>query len=184
MINKAKTTQINSEVRDSLISNLTDELPVLRTKLGLSQDEIACLLGISRQTYSTIETKKRKMTWSIYLSLVLIFDNNKKTHEFIRKQELYPSILFGDTDDKESESSLLTTFVEDENIREKLDEQAIHAIKTVVMVEYARCNNMSGEAVIKAFTGRNLIQNSDQDIIAKESIATIKKKNNGKNNNE
>jgi len=178
MVNNLKPIQMTNEERSILISHLTDELPVLRTKLGLSQDEMGALVGISRQTYSAIETKKRKMTWSIYLSLILVFDNNRKTHEFIRNQGLFPSVIFdfAETGDKEQ---LVASFVDNDDIKEKLDDQAIHAIKTVIMVEYARCNNMSSEAVIKAFSGNNYIENSHQDFIAKKALATIKAKSNG-----
>ena len=59
--------------REKLIARLVDELPVLRLKLGMSQDELANILDVSRQTYSSIETKKRKMSWALFLSLILIF---------------------------------------------------------------------------------------------------------------
>jgi DNA-binding XRE family transcriptional regulator len=49
--------------QDRLIWLLTDELPVLRARLKISQDELSRRVGISRQTYSLIETKKQKMTW-------------------------------------------------------------------------------------------------------------------------
>ncbi|MDO5478955.1 MAG: hypothetical protein Q4G23_07310, partial [Clostridia bacterium] len=50
-----------------------------------------------------------------------------------------------------------------ENIVESLDEQAMHTIKTVLMVEYSRCNKMSSEAVIKFFEGINLTKNDRFD---------------------
>lgn len=65
--------------KESLIDILTDELPVLRAKLGISQDEISIIIGISRQTYSSIETKKRKMSWNTFLSLILYFGCNDST---------------------------------------------------------------------------------------------------------
>ena len=71
---------ITENAKELLISKLMDELIFLRTKLGLSQDELSNLIGISRQTYSTLETKKRTMSWGTYLSLILIFDNNEQTH--------------------------------------------------------------------------------------------------------
>lgn len=37
---------------------LTDEIPVLRVKSGVKQEELSDVLGISRQTYSAVETKK------------------------------------------------------------------------------------------------------------------------------
>ena len=69
-------TRISDMERETLITKLIDELPVLRLKTGLSQDDLAGLLDISRQTYSSMETKKRKMSWSLYLSLILIFYHN------------------------------------------------------------------------------------------------------------
>ena len=52
---------------------------MLRAKIGLSQDELSNIVGISRQTYSSIETNKRKMSWNTLLSLLLVFGYNEKT---------------------------------------------------------------------------------------------------------
>jgi DNA-binding XRE family transcriptional regulator len=65
--------------KDKLIGLLTEELPVLRAKVGLSQEDLSNIIGISRQTYSTIETGKRKMSWSTFLSIILVFAFNEKT---------------------------------------------------------------------------------------------------------
>jgi len=94
MSNEIALRELNDQERERLISRLIDELPVLRTKLGLSQDELAGILDISRQTYSYMETKRRKMSWSIYLALILLFDNNRQTHDFLRKADLFPEIVF------------------------------------------------------------------------------------------
>ncbi len=53
--------------RDHLIDILSEELPALRAKIGLSQDEISNIIGISRQTYNSIETRKRRMSWNTFL---------------------------------------------------------------------------------------------------------------------
>ena len=50
--------------RGKLIAILTDELPVLWAKIDISQDDISSIIRILRQTYSAIETKKRKMSWT------------------------------------------------------------------------------------------------------------------------
>ncbi|OUP60874.1 hypothetical protein B5F15_01270 [Butyricicoccus pullicaecorum] len=69
-----------SEVdKDLLIKKLTNNLPILRAKLQISQEELASIIGISRQTYSSIETMKRKMSWSTFLTLVLFFGCNEGT---------------------------------------------------------------------------------------------------------
>lgn len=56
--------------QDAYIDALAAELVPLRAKVGLSQGEIASLIGVSRQTYSSIETRSRRMTWNTYLSLL------------------------------------------------------------------------------------------------------------------
>lgn len=65
--------------QDRLIWLLTDELPVLRARLKISQDELSRRIGISRQTYSLIETKKQKMTWVTFMAMIAFFENNAKT---------------------------------------------------------------------------------------------------------
>ena len=49
------------------------ELPVLRAKARISQEDIASKIGISRQTYSSIETGKREMSWTTFLALIAFF---------------------------------------------------------------------------------------------------------------
>ena len=40
-------------------------------------------------------------------------------------------------------------------IIEKLDEQAMRSIRTMIMVEYARCTSTPGEVIVKSFDGVN-----------------------------
>ena len=175
MANETKITGISDKERSLLTSRLVAELPVLRTKLGASQDDLANLIGISRQTYSSIETKRRKMSWGIYLSLILVFDSNESTHAFLRKAELFPQVILTDTE-ASKKGEAISSFVQMDNddIKSHLDEQAIHAIETVIMMEYARCNNMSGDAVIKAFDGKRMAQASEQDLKARKALTSIK----------
>ena len=62
MANEINKTDISENEWLQLISRLVNELLILRTKLGMSRDELANLLGIFSQTYSSIETKSRKMS--------------------------------------------------------------------------------------------------------------------------
>lgn len=79
--------------RNRLIDLLTEELPVLRARIGLSQEDLSDMIGISRQTYSSIETKKRRMTWNTFLSMILIFDNNEKTKNLLEVLGAFPESL-------------------------------------------------------------------------------------------
>lgn len=79
--------------RDNLIEILTDELPVLRAKLGISQEDVSIIVGISRQTYSAIEKKKRRMSWNTFLSLILFYGYNEKTASIVETSGAFPISL-------------------------------------------------------------------------------------------
>lgn len=84
---------LTDEEKDKFIATLTPNLTILRTSAEISQEELANLIGVSRQTYSAIERKVRKMAWSTYLSLVLFYDHNRKTHKLIRQLSIFPKEL-------------------------------------------------------------------------------------------
>jgi len=69
----------NETQKDQYIEVLTNELPVLRARLRISQGDLARGIGISRQTYSLIETKKQKMTWVTFMATIAFFSSNTKT---------------------------------------------------------------------------------------------------------
>ncbi len=51
--------ELTEEKKSNLIQVMSEELPA---KAGLSQDEIANIIGISRQSINLIELNKTKMT--------------------------------------------------------------------------------------------------------------------------
>lgn len=79
--------------KEKLIEILTDELPSLRAKIGVTQEDISRIIGISRPTYSAIETKKRSMSWNVYLSLLMFFTQNEKTAPVIESIGAFPDNL-------------------------------------------------------------------------------------------
>ena len=72
-----------TELKHNLMEQFRNELPVLRARARASQEVIAEKIGISRQTYSGIETGKREMTWTIFLALLAFFQNNEQTKTMI-----------------------------------------------------------------------------------------------------
>ena len=84
---------LSEEEKYALIEKLTPELALLRAKAEISQEEIANIIGTSRQTYGAIERKSRKMSWNTYLSLVWFYDYNRKTHKMIRNMSAFPHEL-------------------------------------------------------------------------------------------
>lgn len=84
---------ISSINRDELIKLMSDNLSVLRAKLNLSQEDLADVLGVTRQTISAIENEQRNMSWSIFLSLILIFLKNKETKRLMILLGIYTKEL-------------------------------------------------------------------------------------------
>lgn len=72
-----------TELKHNLMEQFRNELPVLRARARASQEVIAEKIGISRQTYSGIETGKREMTWTIFLALLAFSQNNEQTKTMI-----------------------------------------------------------------------------------------------------
>lgn len=69
----------DEKLKEMSIENMTKNMVTLRTMLHLSQADLAALIGVGRQTLVAIETHKRKMTWSTFLSLLFVFSQNKET---------------------------------------------------------------------------------------------------------
>jgi len=79
--------------RAVLTERMADNLPVLRKKLRMTQEELALMIGSSRYTVMLYETKKRRMPWNVFLSLVFLFDKNPETAPLLRVLEIYSEEL-------------------------------------------------------------------------------------------
>jgi len=169
--------------KDRFIATLTPNLPILRTQADISQEELANLIGISRQTYSAIERNVRKMSWNTYLSLILFYDHNQKTHALMRHLTLFPTDLIMRFNDGVDFSSFeISRLLGDrtQDIIENLDEQAKSAIRQVIMLEYARCSQLPSSAVVKSFDGTNLAADptTERDVRAMQAIRAIVEESN------
>ena len=82
-------TEQNNIDRSELINNMTDNLPMLRKRVGLTQEELAQKIGVSRGTIAAIENKKREMTWNTFLSLMLLFIKNENTNKLLNVLDIY-----------------------------------------------------------------------------------------------
>ena len=65
--------------KENYQKNLAENLSTLRAKLSLSQQDLADLIGASRQTISLIERGSREMMWDTCMSLTLLFISNDDT---------------------------------------------------------------------------------------------------------
>ncbi len=84
---------MNEKEKEKLIENMTQNLPTLRAKAALSQARLAEMIGVSRQTLVAVENKKRKMSWSIFMSCFLVFHKNSETNLLMKVYEIYSNEL-------------------------------------------------------------------------------------------
>lgn len=81
---------ISDDYKTASTSILCDNLASLRARIGITQEELANVIGVSRQTYYAIETGTRKMTWAIYLALVFFFNSVEETAEMLKELRIFP----------------------------------------------------------------------------------------------
>lgn len=84
---------MNTNQKELLIKNMTENLPTLRKKLDISQEELSEKIGVSRSTIAGIENKKRTMSWNMFLSLLLIFIKNEDTDKLLNVMGIYTDEL-------------------------------------------------------------------------------------------
>lgn len=80
-------TEKTDNIKNKMTELLRNELPVLRAKARISQGELAKKIGVSRQTYSPLETGKREMPWTTFLALIAYFQNNENTNKMLNEIE-------------------------------------------------------------------------------------------------
>jgi DNA-binding XRE family transcriptional regulator len=68
---------------------MASNLKVLRNKLGLTQEQIAEKIGVSRQTLANIENKKIEMSWNTFLALITVFRVEQSTSGLLEYFGIY-----------------------------------------------------------------------------------------------
>ena len=68
---------------------MAENLPVLRAKLGVSQSELADMIGVTRQTLSSAESGARELAWNNFISLLYIFSQNEATFPLLTVLGVY-----------------------------------------------------------------------------------------------
>lgn len=179
MYNSSKWELSRAE-KDGFIEALSRELPALRAKVGISQDDLARLIGVSRQTFGSVERGERQMSWNTYLSLIMFFDYNEATHQMIRDISAFPEELIMRFNDGKMGSKAEFGFdnLFDNSAMDmimKLDDQAFNTLKTTLLVEYARCADLSTEGIVKAFAGIKFVK-PEVDKELKRSVKAMKEK--------
>ena len=84
---------MDEKSREHLISNMIDNLPTLRKKLNLSQENFSSLVGIGRRTFAAIENRKRPLSWNMFLSFLLVFITNPESEKLLKVMGIYSDEL-------------------------------------------------------------------------------------------
>lgn len=82
--------------RQEYMDKMADNLPTLRTKLSMTQEGLAKVIGVSRSTVIMFEKKQRLMTWNTFLALILVFSKNQETYILLKALEIYTEELEND----------------------------------------------------------------------------------------
>lgn len=85
---------LSSNYKETSTIILQDSLAALRAKAGVNQEELANIIGVSRQTYYAIETGKKVMSWNTYMSLIFFYHELNSTKDMIDELRVYPVELF------------------------------------------------------------------------------------------
>ena len=84
---------MDEEKRQGYIEKLVDNLPMLRKKLGLTQQGLANIIGVSSYTILAIEKKQRKMTWSTFLSVLIVCLTKEEVRQILTALNIYTDEL-------------------------------------------------------------------------------------------
>ncbi len=167
---------LTEEERNTYIDALKENLSVLRVKAGISQADLCNIIGISRQTYSAIENGRKRMTWPTYLALIFFFDAISATRELLRSSAAYPQELILRLNEGRNPDLGLFGQSDLNNILQELDDQAMHSLRTMILVEYARCKKLSGDTVVKAYDGMDFLSTTP-DAATELALQNIRRKN-------
>jgi len=146
-----KRWSISKEKKQEYINRLLPHLAALRARAGLSQDELSGLVGVSRQTYCLTESGARSLSWNTYLSIVMFFDYNCKTHDLLRGIGAFPEDLFyqfNPGEERKPESSF-SSVPELDSLFERLDDNGKNTVRAVLASEYSRCSSYDKAQTIK-----------------------------------
>ena len=140
------------EEQKRLIGYLTEELIILRSKAG-------------------------PMSWDTYLSLIWFYDTNLETRDYLRSSPAYPAQIIRRINDGINPDPGLTGREKETllDLIDGLDDQALHTLRTLLLVEYARCKNIPGDTVVKSFEGVDFFDTSP-NAATEQALQNIRKR--------
>lgn len=76
---------LTEEERREHIKKMVSMLKQLRFKLGITQREVAEIVGMTRNNYSAIENGRKELTWKYFLALLFFYSYNPYTRETVKE---------------------------------------------------------------------------------------------------
>lgn len=70
-------------LKSELYNELIEEMPVLRARLGITQEVLAMKVGSSRQTVNSVENRKKDMTWQLFMAIMAVFNHDETTRKML-----------------------------------------------------------------------------------------------------
>ena len=90
---------MKKELREQQINAMIDNLPVLRAKLDLSQEELGEKIGVTRQQIVNYENRRRPLTWTAFLALAFVFCENPESRKMLRMLNI-SDVMFREKSDR------------------------------------------------------------------------------------
>ena len=85
--------ELNTIDRNALMDGLASELPWICGEMGDSVGGMAIRTGLGKERLTLITSKKRKMKWSEYLSLLFVLWHDEKGREIVEERGYFPDVL-------------------------------------------------------------------------------------------
>lgn len=74
---------LNQEQKETYCGKMTQLLPMLRARLGMTQEELGKVSGVSRVTISQIESGRAKMNWLHFSALMMVCTADRNAKELL-----------------------------------------------------------------------------------------------------
>lgn len=89
-----RSNVLNRKQKSEYCARLSELLPLLRDRLGMTQEELGRVSGVSRVTISQIESGRSMMNWLHFTALMMVFASDRNVKELLYvKDMLDPELL-------------------------------------------------------------------------------------------
>ena len=89
-----RSSVLSRKQKTEYCAQLSELLPLLRDRLGMTQEELGRVSGVSRVTISQIESGRSMMNWLHFTALMMVFSSDRNVKELLYvKGLLDPQLL-------------------------------------------------------------------------------------------